>query len=102
MTLPKIDPTIAAVIRAKILDCERRGSDVIRALNELGFLRHEQRMRHDQAWILDKVADGLDGMSVAQLFDKPLPTTSYDTKKGIVEILRLTAENWRNGAKEPL
>jgi hypothetical protein len=90
------DPETDAAVRAVILACQQRGTDVVRALNELGLLWYPAKLRAAQADILGNTADMLRQMSIRQLSEVPvfgspgaggLPNTPQETKNLIVNWL---------------
>lgn len=102
MQRPKIDPDTATRIRLKMLDCAAKGTDPIRALDELGFLSFpalEQQCRHDtvsavadllNASTIDRIAAGLRDPWGQRL---RVPATAQDTKDAIVRWLHNIARD---------
>lgn len=96
--LLRIDGPTAAQVRACITKSGQRGSDVVRALDDLGLLWHVAKQRLVQADTLDQAAGLLEHLSMRDLAATVipgvprnairLPTSPLDTKNLIVQWLR--------------
>ena len=102
MQRPKIDLATATKVRVKMHDCAAKGTDVIRALDELGFLSFEGLEDFRRCETIEAAASLLEMLSVDAIaaglrdpFGQRLrvPATPQATKDAIVEWLRNIARD---------
>lgn len=96
MQRPKVDPDTALKVHALIERCRAEGRDVVRALDERGYLGFPALEHWQETNLISGLATILEGISlkgIGQLLpDMDRPMTPYETKQFIARFLHHLSE----------
>jgi hypothetical protein len=89
-----VDEGTAALVRRALLKCADKGTDPVRALDELGYLHYAEKMRETMAHTLMDAARMLDESTVQQVAGgrQRAPSSPLDMKRQVVDWLQRQAE----------